>query len=85
MQYAYEDRISELRAQVDRTTSRQLLDQEQFEKKLDQIVRRQTTLGIANVGDGRDAGCHRHWLGQASRVASSPPQRLHVLTQLRTQ
>lgn len=44
MQYAYEDRIAELRAQVDRTTSRQLLDQEQFEKKLDQIVRRQTTL-----------------------------------------
>jgi murein DD-endopeptidase MepM/ murein hydrolase activator NlpD len=44
MQYAYEDRIAELRAQVDRTTSRQLLDQEQFEKKLDQVVRRQTTL-----------------------------------------
>src|SRR3954470_19577798 len=30
MQYAYEDRIAELRAKVDRTTSRQLLDQEQF-------------------------------------------------------
>src|SRR5205085_7207877 len=44
MQYAYEDRISELRAQVDRATSRQLLDQEQFEKKLDQIQRRQATL-----------------------------------------
>lgn len=44
MQYAYEDRIAELRAQVDRTTSRQLLDQEQFEKKLDQITRRQSTL-----------------------------------------
>ncbi len=44
MQYAYEDRIAELRAKVDRTTSRQLLDQEQFDKKLDQIMRRQTTL-----------------------------------------
>lgn len=44
MQYAYEDRIAELRAQIDRTTSRQLLDQEQFEQKLDQIQRRQTTL-----------------------------------------
>src|SRR5207302_1139794 len=33
MQYAYEDRIAELRAKVDRTTSRQLLDQEQFAKK----------------------------------------------------
>jgi hypothetical protein len=44
MQNAYEDRISELRAKVDRTTSRQLLDQEQFDKKLDQIMRRQTAL-----------------------------------------
>src|ERR1700736_2835658 len=44
MQYAYEDRIAELRAKVDRTTSRQLLDQEQFDQKLDQIVRRQATL-----------------------------------------
>jgi len=44
MQYAYEDRIADLRAKVDRTTSRQLLDQEQFDQKLDQIMRRQTTL-----------------------------------------
>jgi murein DD-endopeptidase MepM/ murein hydrolase activator NlpD len=44
MQYAYEDRIAELRAQVDRMSSRQLLDQEQVEHKLDQILRRQTML-----------------------------------------
>lgn len=44
MQYAYEDRISELRARVDRTTSRQLLDQEQFDKKLGDIMRRQALL-----------------------------------------
>jgi murein DD-endopeptidase MepM/ murein hydrolase activator NlpD len=44
MQYAYEDRIAELRAKIDRTTSRQLLDQEQFDQKLDQIMRRQTAL-----------------------------------------
>src|SRR5438477_8129899 len=44
MQYAYEDRIAELRARVDRTTSRQLLDQEQFDQKLEQIMRRQTAL-----------------------------------------
>src|ERR1700689_654513 len=44
MQSAYEDRIAELRAKVDRTASRQLLDQEQFDQKLDQIMRRQTTL-----------------------------------------
>lgn len=44
MQYGYEDRIAELRARLDRITSRQLLDQEQFEQKLEQISRRQTAL-----------------------------------------
>lgn len=44
MQFAYEDRIAELRAQVDRITSRQLLDQEQFEQKLQGLLRRQTLL-----------------------------------------
>ncbi len=43
-QFAYEDRIAELRAQVDRITSRQLLNQEQFEQKLEQVMRRQSTL-----------------------------------------
>lgn len=44
MQFAYEDRIAELRAQVDRITSRQLLDQEQFEQKLKALLQRQATL-----------------------------------------
>jgi murein DD-endopeptidase MepM/ murein hydrolase activator NlpD len=44
MQYAYEDRIAELRAKIDRTTSRQMLDQEQFDKKLEQVMRRQNQL-----------------------------------------
>jgi len=43
-QFAYEDRIAELRSQVDRITSRQLLNQEQFDQKLEQIMRRQATL-----------------------------------------
>ena len=46
MQFAYEDRIAELRAQVDRIASRQLLDQEQFEQKLDHLVSRQATLEL---------------------------------------
>jgi len=50
MQYAYEDRIADLRAKVDRTTSRQLLDQEQFEQKLDDLLRRQAT---RSAGSGR--------------------------------
>jgi murein DD-endopeptidase MepM/ murein hydrolase activator NlpD len=44
MQFAYEDRIAELRAQVDRITSRQLLDQEQFEQKLKALLQRQAVL-----------------------------------------
>src|SRR5690349_22563872 len=44
MQFAYEDRIAELRAQVDRIMSRQMLDQEQFEKKLNGLLQRQATL-----------------------------------------
>jgi murein DD-endopeptidase MepM/ murein hydrolase activator NlpD len=44
MQYAYEDRIADLRQQVDRMSSRQLLNQEQYENKLDQIMRRQSAL-----------------------------------------
>ena len=56
MQYAYEDRIAELRARLDRTTSRQLLDQEQFDQKLDQIAHRQAALesranAMANLPD----------------------------------
>jgi len=43
-QFGYEDRIAELRARIDRTTSRQLLDQEQFEQKLDELTRRQSAL-----------------------------------------
>jgi murein DD-endopeptidase MepM/ murein hydrolase activator NlpD len=44
MQFAYEDRIADLRGQVDKLASRQLLDQEQFESRLEQIVRRQALL-----------------------------------------
>jgi murein DD-endopeptidase MepM/ murein hydrolase activator NlpD len=44
MQHAYEDRITELRAQVDRLASRQLLDQEQVEQTIGQLMRRQATL-----------------------------------------
>lgn len=44
MQFAYEDRVAELRAQVDRITSRQLLDQEQFDSKLSGLLQRQAVL-----------------------------------------
>ena len=59
MQFAYEDRIAELRAQVDRVMSRQLLDQEQFEKKLNALLQRQATLEqrtLALTGDVSTTG-----------------------------
>jgi murein DD-endopeptidase MepM/ murein hydrolase activator NlpD len=73
MQYSYEDRIAELRAQIDRITSRQLLDQEQFEQKLEQIVRRQTTLesrasAIVGLPDMTPTGSIR----QPARGTSDP-------------
>jgi murein DD-endopeptidase MepM/ murein hydrolase activator NlpD len=44
MRDAYEDRIASLRADIDRLTSRQLLDQQAFEAKLDRLLDRQTAL-----------------------------------------
>jgi murein DD-endopeptidase MepM/ murein hydrolase activator NlpD len=44
MQYDYEDRISALRAQVDRVTSRQLLDQQVVEDKVDKLMEQQQAL-----------------------------------------
>ncbi len=44
IQQAYEDRISALRAQVDRITSRQLLDQQLMETKVSELIARQTRL-----------------------------------------
>lgn len=64
MQYAYEDRIADMRAQVDRVTGRQLLDQDQFERRLDQIVKRQTalesrTMALASLTDSGITGSIR--------------------------
>ncbi|NWG25265.1 MAG: peptidoglycan DD-metalloendopeptidase family protein [Pseudorhodoplanes sp.] len=81
MQFAYEDRIAELRAQVDRVTSRQLLDQEQFEQKLDQIVRKQTLLEqrastLHSLGDPTITGsikpAGRTGAAETSRPKASP-------------
>ncbi len=44
MQQAYEDRISALRGQVDRITSRQLLDQQLMETKVSELIERQAEL-----------------------------------------
>jgi murein DD-endopeptidase MepM/ murein hydrolase activator NlpD len=44
MQYAYENRVADLKGQLDGLTSRHVLEQEQFEYKLDQVMRRQSAL-----------------------------------------
>jgi len=44
IQQEYEDRISSLRAQVDRITSRQLLDQQVVEKKVEKLLQQQLAL-----------------------------------------
>ena len=44
VQHAYEDRISSLRAQVDRITSHRLLDQQFMENKITELANRQSAL-----------------------------------------
>jgi len=77
MQFAYEDRLAELRAQIDRFSSRQLIDQEAYQKKLEQILRRQAALesragALSGLGD--IAGTIR----QPSRGGSSGESRTNV-------
>lgn len=69
MQFAYEDRIAELRAQVDRITSRQLLDQEQYEQKLSTLLRRQASLEQRTNALGGDLGI----TGSIRPARAAPP------------
>ena len=77
MQYAYEDRIAELRAKIDRTTS---LDQEQFDQKLEQIMRRQTALesratALGGIPDASITGSIRPLLRGATANEPASPAR----------
>ena len=53
MQHEYEDRIAALRAQVDRVTSRQLLDQQVVEDKVEKLLQQQMALSRAMAGSAR--------------------------------
>lgn len=46
MQHSYEDRISQLRSELDRVTSKQLLDQQLVQDKVAELMQRQKTLSI---------------------------------------
>ena len=80
MRFAYEDRIAELRARVDRFSSRQLLDQEQYEQKLDQILRRQTALesrasalnGLGDVTGAIKPPARGGWTGEPRAIPLKP-------------
>jgi murein DD-endopeptidase MepM/ murein hydrolase activator NlpD len=81
-QFAYEDRIAELRAQIDRTTSRQLLDQEQFEQKLDDLMRRQATLesratSLGGIADPATTGSIRPAALKPAGDSLAPPRGDH--------
>lgn len=56
MQYAYEDRIAQLRTHIDRVAGRQLVDQDTVEAKLHELINRQVQLEsrqalIARIAD----------------------------------
>ena len=69
MQFEYEDRIAALRAQVDRVTSRQMLDQQVVEDKVEKLLERQTALASRNgkIGSLFDRA-------QASGLSAAPQQ-----------
>ena len=73
-QHAYEDRIAALRLQVDRVTSRQLLDQDAFTARLDDLLDRQKEIDKRSmqvtelVGKARDLGVR---LGDDSLITGS--------------
>src|SRR6476659_529600 len=69
IQFAYEDRIAALLARIDRISGRQLIDQEQYAQKLEQILRRQTALeGRAGAMNGEATGATK----PSSRGAGEP-------------
>jgi murein DD-endopeptidase MepM/ murein hydrolase activator NlpD len=75
MQFGYEDRIAELRAQIDRLSSRQLLDQEQYQQKLDQLLHRQAALesrsnALGTVADPATTGS----IKLPARALGTPPR-----------
>jgi len=77
MQFAYEDRIADLRGQVDRLAGRQLLDQEQFEGKLEAMARRQAVLesrsaALATLPDTAPTGSIKNSRGAATPAISAP-------------
>jgi murein DD-endopeptidase MepM/ murein hydrolase activator NlpD len=86
VQYAYEDQITGLRAQVDKIASRQLLSQDSFEGRVEQLFARQAKLesrhalvlslaeGVSSsLGANLGAPAVNVWGGSAGDMTSSLP------------
>jgi murein DD-endopeptidase MepM/ murein hydrolase activator NlpD len=84
MQYAYEDRLADARAQLDRVTSRQLLDQNSFEGKVHDLLSRQAQLelrtsivasmaGQAGLRDATAAVAGRGHVNRQAAAATKAP------------
>ncbi|BCM19913.1 murein DD-endopeptidase MepM [Mesorhizobium sp. J8] len=74
MQQAYEDRISALRAQVDRITSRQLLDQQLMETKVSELLARQTQLSERHGRLGPILERAENEVGDAPAASAATPK-----------
>jgi murein DD-endopeptidase MepM/ murein hydrolase activator NlpD len=73
-QYAYEDRIAALRSEIDRLSSRALLDQDSVEARVSELTTRQSQLEsrhavVAMLADNLQS------LGEASASSRQAPQR----------
>jgi murein DD-endopeptidase MepM/ murein hydrolase activator NlpD len=77
----YEDRIAALRLQIDRLTSKQLLDQDGVEAKVDALMRQQKAL--QDVGS-RLSGLVDKARAQGVAIPETPPQKTSRLSQPET-
>jgi murein DD-endopeptidase MepM/ murein hydrolase activator NlpD len=85
MQQAYEDRISALRAQVDRITSRQLLDQQLMETKVSELMERQSQISQRHGRlDSVLTRAERDVGASLPDAAPAPPQKPDVRAELPT-
>jgi murein DD-endopeptidase MepM/ murein hydrolase activator NlpD len=75
MQHEYEDRITALRAQVDRVTSRQLLDQQIVEEKVEKLLQRQLALSArtGKLGVLAENGNAPEDIGQEAGTPATAP------------
>jgi len=86
IQHEYEDRIAALRAKLDRVTSRQLLDQKAIEGRVQELIKRQTTIGQRNgrltslLQKAKKRGLSAGITGSIPVPSTSPVKEIDTLT-----